>query len=46
MFTKIIDILFRPKEAKFPENNGNNLAPAIIWLVWFSIMLCLALSVI
>ena len=46
MFTKIIDIVFRPKKVKFPENNGDNLAPALIWLVWFSIMLYLALSVI
>ena len=46
MLTKIIDIVFRPKKAKFPENNGDNLAPALIWLVWLSIMVYLALSVI
>ena len=47
MFTKIIDIVFRQKEAQFPENNkGDGIAESIISLVWFSIMLYLVLSVI
>jgi len=47
MFTKIIDIVFRSKEAEFPENNnGDSIAESIIGLVWFSIMLYLVLGVI
>ena len=44
MFTKIIDVLFRPKEAEFHENNDSGLAEAIIWIVWFSTMLYLSIG--
>ena len=46
MFTKIIDIVFRSEEAEFPEDSDDNPVIAFVWLVWFSIMLFLVISVI
>jgi len=45
MFSKIIDVVLgRTEQVGFPEHN--DMSTAIIWLVWFSIMLYFSIGLI
>jgi len=45
-FTSLIDLFLRRPENNEPSDNKGGIATAIVYLVYFSIMLFLAISVI